>query len=93
MVTPDYFSERGWWTPNQIRDYLLFYPIPTTEQVQAYKVMAINEQARRKALKELYVECPRCKGYHEQLNNIDKLCEICEQFTAPSRYDSKLKTQ
>ena len=101
--TPEYFSQRGWWTPAQIRDFAIEAAaagvkiigekstgesLLTTELVQKLKVLALNEQARRKSSPDLYCECVRCKGYHEQLQNIDRLCEKCEAATAPMRYDA-----
>jgi hypothetical protein len=90
-MSPEYFATRGWWTPNQIRDSLAMWPTPTTETVQLYRVLAMNEETRRKSLPEQYVKCPRCYGHHEQLGNIDSLCEKCEAETAPFCYDQAHK--
>ena len=81
------FQEYGWLTPSQIRDSLLIFPVLDTEMVQRLKVLALNEQARRSKIPELYIQCPRCKGFHEQKTNIDGLCDKCETDTACFRYD------
>jgi len=88
--TKEYFAETIWWTPNQIRDSFLDYSHDlTTEFIQNLKSLAIDEQARRKSLPEMFIECPFCKGYHGQCCNIDGLCEKHEAEFAPMRYDSK----
>jgi Zn finger protein HypA/HybF involved in hydrogenase expression len=51
----------------------------------------MDEEVRRKGLPDQYVKCQRCYGHHEQLTNIDQLCEKCEQETAPMRYDKGIK--
>ena len=76
-----------WRTPAQTRDLLieLSHPI-TLERIQELRSLCEQEIIKRKDdLK--YVQCPLCKGFHDQLNNIDNLCEKHEQQTAPLRYD------
>lgn len=94
MLLPDYpvpsaqyFMERLWWTPAQIRDSLLIRHTLTLEFIHECKVLAIQEQARRKS-DPACVECPRCRGYHGQKDNIEAMCEQCEATTAPFRFDS-----
>ena len=87
--SPEYFANAVWWTPNQIRDSFFDYSTEiTTAYVQELKVLALNEQARRKQLPLEFIECPFCKGYHGQLANIDNLCEIHEAQFAAARYDA-----
>jgi hypothetical protein len=89
-VTPEYFQERGWWTPAQIRDSLLDFNLKlTTDVVEQVKLLAQHENERRKKLPDQYIQCPHCKGFHEQLKNIDGLCEKHEAQLAPFRYDSQ----
>lgn len=93
-----YFSKRGWWTPNQIRDHLISSWCAlfgtdggdTTKAIQLFKAEAITEQENRKNAG--MAKCPRCYGHHEQAGNVESLCEICEAGTAPFRYDNRLQT-
>ena len=90
QVTPEFFADRGWMTPSTIFGELLVYPVPRTVEVQHLKHLALGETERRKNLPDTYVKCPRCYGYHDQMLNIDKLCERCEAHIAPYRYDRRL---
>lgn len=97
LCNPEYFKDdlRGYATPNQLRDriietvYFSFKDtIPDFGKVVAdLRNLANEENKRREGLPEKYVKCVHCKGYHDQLNNIDQLCEKCEATTAPFRYD------
>lgn len=91
-ITKEYFQEAGWWTPNQIRDsfYDFTNDILNTALIEKLRKLAQEEQARRKVLPEEYIECPFCKGYHQQKSNVDGLCEIHEAQLAPFRYDKAL---
>jgi hypothetical protein len=85
----DYFKERGWYTPAQIRDDVVeFIYGHMTDLVNEARKLGIEETERRK-VDPNYIKCARCFGYHEQKNNIDGLCEICEAATAPFRFDKK----
>lgn len=96
QALPDYYATRGWHTPNQLRDDALeavyvatnFVGLETA-QLEELRLAALRETERRSKLPSTYVKCCRCYGYHEQLQNIDQLCEICEAATAPYRYDLK----
>ena len=79
------YSDRGYMTPNQIRDLLTSVLI--LDAIGQIKNAANDEQARRKALPEQYIQCSYCKGYHDGLKNIDGLCEDHERQLAPYRYD------
>lgn len=83
------FSSRPWWTPNQIRDYLLSWPVPDTERIRHARALATEETERRKQAPGDFIHCPRCYGWHGQILNLDSLCETCEQLTAPVRYDAR----
>ena len=85
-----------WLTPNQRRDDLIeLYDhcseTPMTDDIVNHiKNLGLAEQARRKVLATSageFVECPYCKGYHDQLKNIDKLCEKCELKVHISSWD------
>ena len=90
----------GWFTPYQRRDDLIeLYcacsksPI-TTNIVSHIKKLGLEEQARRKILANStgeFVECPYCKGYHNQLENTDKLCESREWTVHILRWDIEHK--
>ena len=84
------FTDFFWMTPNQLRDYYLCAPNLTPEIVQELRCAALAEDSRRKLLPD-FVRCSRCFGYHDQKQNIDKLCEKCEANTAPFRFDESRK--
>ncbi len=89
-ITKEYFAEAIWWTPNQIRDsFLDFNRDLSLDFIQVLRVLALDEQKRRKSLPGEFVECSFCKGYHGQMNNVDNLCEIHEAQLAPLRYDKQ----
>ena len=82
------FTRFRWLTPFQLRNLFLSTSKITTELVHFLKVAALDEQARRKSLSELYVQCPRCKGYHDLIViNNDNLCDKCEQMVHVLEYD------
>ena len=90
LCSPEYFSDdkRGYATPSQIRDLNIDVVHNIMgELFTELKNMATEENKRRKSLPEKYIECKHCKGFHDQLKNIDGLCEKCEAITAPYRYD------
>lgn len=87
------FKDLIWWTPAQIRDSEIEFLNQDEDyktNIQLLRNLCINETERRKNLPKEFVKCPRCYGYHGQLENIDNLCEKCEQQTACFRYDKKL---
>jgi hypothetical protein len=60
-----------------------------TEILNTLKKYCLAEQARRKVLPTEFVECPRCRGYHGELNNNDNLCESCEQIVHIMQWDEE----
>lgn len=93
QVDEKYFQERGWWTPMQIRDSLYdFTAEMTKDYVNHIRLLAQAEQTRRKGLPEKYVECPFCRGCHEQKGNVESLCEKHEAQLAPFFYDHRSKS-
>ncbi len=85
--------QRPWMTPNQIRDELIassYWTNPGNFDPKVFQILALRETDRRKVLPE-FVRCSRCYGYHGETNNIDQLCENCENLTAPYRYDKTRK--
>lgn len=87
---PVYFSTTTWWTPNQIRDSLLLTLNLTRNYIDTLRTLTLEETTRRKLDINNFARCPRCYGYHGQLDNIDSLCENCETLTAPYRYDNNI---
>ena len=86
------FKRFGWLTPFQLRDLFINTSEITTELIHSLKVAALDEQNRRKTLPELYVQCPRCKGYHDLIvTNNDALCDKCEQIVHILEYDKTYK--
>jgi hypothetical protein len=80
------FQRFTWLTPFQLRDFYLVGTV-TTALVQEAKVAALHEQARRKQLPAQFVECPRCRGFHSEQNNMQNLCERCEQMVHVMEFD------
>lgn len=83
----EYFRFMEHYTPNDIREVLLASSDWTLESIKRIKNLAAAEQARRKALPELFVECSYCKGFHAGKENTDRLCDKCDGNLAPYRYD------
>ena len=76
-----------WRTPQQTRDLLIELSNNLNlERIQELRALCLTETNKRKN-NSLFVECPMCKNYHSQLENIDNLCEKHEAETAPMRYD------
>lgn len=90
-ATPEHFAAAPWKTPSQIADDFLRWPDLTACLVQTVRTLALAETQRRKKLPGIFVKCQRCYGYHDGRENINQLCEKCEQFTAPFRYDARFK--
>ena len=92
QITADDFQKYYWFTPAQRRNMLIEEACVcegglTTEIASHIKNLGQAEQARRKSLPEQFVECTYCKGYHDQVNNNDKLCEKCEYTVHFLRWD------
>ena len=88
-----YFSDnlRNYSTSNQIRDHVIeFIYGRMTDLINEAKNLALVENDRRKLLND-FVKCSRCYGYHSGKENIDLLCEKCEQETATYRFDNKIE--
>jgi len=86
------FETCFWMTPFQLRDVFLFGG-PSTDWIKAVRDAANVEQARRKGLPGQFCECPRCKGWHDQKQNQDGLCEKCEQIVHLIGWDEKLSNE
>jgi hypothetical protein len=89
------FQKYCWMTPYQRRDDLIEFVYfvsgeLTSEIVSDIRNLGAEEQARRKKLDTEFVECPFCRGYHTELNNIDKLCEKCELYLHVVGFDKNL---
>jgi hypothetical protein len=100
MFTADDMQRFYWYTPFQRRDQLLeqlcFSELKDKELNDAIRETANlgrAEQTRRKALPLEFVECPYCKGYHDQFSNDDKLCEKCEWTVHILRWDVAYKNK
>jgi len=53
------------------------------------KNLGTEEQKRRSKLSSEFVECPRCRGSHNKLENNDGLCEKCERIVHIIEWDKK----
>ena len=87
-ITIENYKKYFNFTPYQMRDMLLEEQCAEHFKIlSVIKNLANEEQKRRKELPDEFVECPYCRGYHNELNNIDKLCEKCEQFLHVIEFD------
>jgi hypothetical protein len=89
MTNQEYFAFLTYYTPNYIRDvlYASLGRELNKENIQEIKKLSLEEQARRKNLPEQFVKCQYCGGYHAGKENFDNLCDKCNCFLAPYRYD------
>ncbi len=61
------------------------------ERFNLIKNLSHAEQARRKSLASTgeFVECKYCRGYHNEVNNNDQLCESCERTVHMHQWDKE----
>ena len=83
------FQRFYWLTPYQLRDILIEFSDKTTESIDEIRKLCLVEQLRRKGLTSEFVECSRCRSYHTEFNNINKLCEKCEWVVHIIQWDKK----
>lgn len=88
-LTATDYQRLYWFTPYQLRDMYIdeWCVNMITNTLREIKNLGADEQARRKSLPNEFVECPYCKGFHNQFNNNDKLCDKCEWTVHILRWD------
>ncbi len=94
-MTTEEFQKYCWMTPYQRRDNLIEFIYftkgeLTTDIISTLRNLAMEEQIRRKKFNTEFVECPFCKGFHNELNNTDNLCEKCELHLHIVEFDKNL---
>lgn len=94
-ITSEDFQKHYWMTSYQRRDDLIEFVYfinggLTSEIVSQLRNLGVEEQARRKKLDTEFVECPFCKGYHNERSNTNKLCEKCELHLHIVEFDKNL---
>lgn len=95
-MTIDDFKKFYWITAFQRRDMLIeelcLTGQATTDSIRETKNLGAEEHNRRKSLSLEFVECPYCKGYHNEFENTDKLCEKCEYTVHITHWDKEFLT-
>ena len=86
MTTDFKVTLNDYLTPNQLRDreisssaHILLGSDPkqATDYLNNLRRRAREEDERRSQDSEHYVKCPRCWGYHSQVNHYEGICHTC----------------